>query len=230
MNKTLAMATVTAVMATAGSALAADLHAPLPVRDEPVYEQRSRWQGFYLGLNGGYAFGDTSNAPFEVANVPVRSLGDLSPEGGFGGGQIGFNVVSGRVLFGAEADLQGADINDSTRAPGLGAASSDVDMFGTVRGRLGFVSDRTLFYVTGGYAWGDVESTFSTGGLTLSQSEILHGFVLGGGVEYALTDNWSTKLEYQYVDLEDSRLGIGARSTSIDPDFHTVRLGVNYRF
>lgn len=230
MSKNLAIIAAVTILSTVGSAFAADLHAPpTSIKDEPIYEQRSRWQGFYLGINGGYAWGDTANAPFEQANVPVGSLGSLSPEGAFGGGQIGYNLVSGRVLFGIEADVQGADISDSTAAPP--GAAADVNLFGTVRGRLGFVSDRTLIYATGGYAWGDVDSTFiDSNNVAVSDSDMLHGYVVGGGMEYALTDNWSTKLEYQYVDLEDRRLGLGGESTKIDPDFHTVRAGLNYRF
>ena len=220
-----------AILSCGSPALAADLWQPQPsIKDEGVYEQRSRWDGFYLGLNGGYAFADTNNAPFYQANVPVASLGDLGPEGAFGGGQIGYNVVTGRLLLGVEADVQAADINDSTSRP-FGAASTDIDWFGTVRGRIGFVSDRTLIYATGGYAWADVESRFAgTGPFAISESDILNGYTIGGGIEYALNNNWSTKLEYQYVDLEDRRLGIGGQSTKIDPDFHSVRAGLNYRF
>lgn len=219
-----------AILSVSSPAFAADLWQPGPsVKDEPVYEQHSRWQGFYLGLNGGYAFGDTTDAPFRVNGVDQGNLGSLSPEGAFGGGQIGYNAVFGRFLVGVEADVQGADIDDSTSS-GLGAASTNVDVFGTVRGRVGFVSDRTLIYATGGYAWADVESKFATPGVRVSESDTLDGYVVGGGVEYALSNNWSAKLEYQFVDLESTRLGFAGESTRIDPDFHTVRVGLNYRF
>jgi outer membrane immunogenic protein len=217
-----------AILSVGSPAVAADLWQPQPsIKDEGVYEQRSRWQGFYLGINGGYAWGDTNNAPFYNQGVYDGSLGELSPEGGFGGGQIGYNAVFGRLLAGVEADVQAADIGDSA---GFGAVSTNIDWFGTVRGRLGFVSDRTLIYATAGYAWADVESSFNTAGFGITESDVLDGYVLGGGIEYALTDNWSAKMEYQYVDLEDRRLGIAGDSTRIDPDFHSVRAGLNYRF
>lgn len=224
-NKRAIFAALASLIA-ATPAMAADLWQP-SVKDEEVYEQRSRWQGFYLGINGGYAWGDTNSAPFYNGGVYDGSLGDLSPEGGFGGGQIGYNAVFGRFLAGVEADVQAADIGDST---GFGAVSTNIDWFGTVRGRLGFVFDRTLIYATGGYAWADVESSFRTAGFGVTESDVLDGYVLGGGIEYALTDNWSAKVEYQYVDLEDRRLGIAGDSTRIDPDFHSVRAGLNFRF
>jgi outer membrane immunogenic protein len=224
-------------------ALAADLgpwtpKQPASIKDEPVYEQRTRWDGFYLGVNGGYAWADTNNAPLFFNGDYQGGLGSLSPEGGFGGGQIGYNVTYGRVLLGLEADVQAADINDrSFGAVANGGASTDIDWFGTVRGRAGFVMDRALIYVTGGYAWADADMSFRAFGPDsgkISDSETLNGYVLGGGIEWALTDKWSTKLEYQYVDLEDTHLtgfvGGNRYDTRIDPDFHTVRLGLNYRF
>lgn len=230
MSKIRAILAAATIASVSTPALAADLWQPQPsVKDEGVYEQRSRWQGFYLGLNGGYAWGDTQGAPFLVNGDEVGNFGSLSPEGAFGGGQIGYNAVFGRMLVGVEADVQGADINDGSAGPS-GVASTDINLFGTVRGRLGLVSDRTLIYATAGYAWADVDTSFSTPGFTVSGSDVLDGYAVGGGIEYALSDNWSTKLEYQYVDLEDTRFGIGATATRIDPDFHSVRAGLNYRF
>ena len=201
-------------------AMAADLWQPqASFKDEPVYEpQRTRWDGFYLGINGGYGWSD--NESFDTFAF------DIDPEGGFGGGQIGFNVVTGRLLLGAEADIQGADISDRSVVGGT-SLTTNIDYFGTVRGRLGFVSDRTLIYGTAGYAWADVDATASAGGLSISADDTLSGYVVGGGVEYALTDQWSTKLEYQYIDLEDERLNA---TDKLDNDFHTVRVGLNYRF
>jgi outer membrane immunogenic protein len=230
MSKKLAIIAALAIFSISGPALAADLWTPQPsYKDEPVYEQQSRWQGFYLGINGGYAWADTERAPFFIDGNYQDSFGSISAEGAFGGGQVGYNAVFGRMLVGIEADVQGADIDDSTRSA-AGSASTDVGVFGTVRGRLGFIADRALIYATGGYAWADVESRFSTDTLSVSESEVLDGYVVGGGIEYALNNSWSTKLEYQYIDLEDKRIGALGQSTRIDPDIHTVRMGLNYRF
>lgn len=220
MSKFRAIIAALAIVPVATPAIAADLWQPqASFKDEPVYEpQRTRWDGFYLGLNGGYGWsGDESLDALAF---------DLDPEGGFGGGQIGFNVVTGRLLLGAEADIQAADISDSVSINGA-SLSSSIDYFGTVRGRLGFVSDRTLIYGTAGYAWADVDATASFGGTSVSLEDTLSGYVVGGGIEYALTDQWSTKLEYQYIDLEDERINT---TDELDNDFHTVRVGLNYRF
>lgn len=220
MSKFRAIIAALAIVPIATPAMAADLWQPqASFKDEPVYEpQRTRWDGFYLGINGGYGWSD--NESFDTFAF------DIDPEGGFGGGQIGFNVVTGRLLLGAEADIQGADISDRSVVGGT-SLTTNIDYFGTVRGRLGFVSDRTLIYGTAGYAWADVDATASAGGLSISADDTLSGYVVGGGVEYALTDQWSTKLEYQYIDLEDERLNA---TDKLDNDFHTVRVGLNYRF
>ena len=220
MSKCRAIIAALASVPIATPAMAADLWQPqASFKDEPVYEpQRTRWDGFYLGINGGYGWSD--NESFDTFAF------DIDPEGGFGGGQIGFNVVTGRLLLGAEADIQGADISDRSVVGGT-SLTTNIDYFGTVRGRLGFVSDRTLIYGTAGYAWADVDATASAGGLSISADDTLSGYVVGGGVEYALTDQWSTKLEYQYIDLEDERLNA---TDKLDNDFHTVRVGLNYRF
>lgn len=228
-----------ACVSFASPAMSADLWAPKPsVKDEPVYSQRTRWDGLYAGLNGGYAWGDSSGVPLYFDGTYQGNIGSLSPEGAFAGGQIGYNLTYNRLLLGIEADVQGADVGDSSRSAAAGGvASTDIDVFGTVRGRVGFFMDRTLIYATAGYAWADADMSFAAFGPDtgrISKSEMLDGYVVGGGIEWAFTDNWSTKLEYQYIDLEDTRLtgfaGGGRYDTKIDPDFHTVRLGLNYRF
>ena len=116
-------------------------------------------------------------------------------------------------MLGLETDFQGADISNS---------GSKMDWFGTVRGRLGYAVDRVLLYGTGGFAYGDVSTPLG--------SEIQHGWVAGGGVEYKFNPSWSTKVEYQYINLnaqDDSvgRLGDGEWGRS---RVNTFRAGVNY--
>jgi outer membrane immunogenic protein len=190
-----------------------------------------------------------------VGDTGSKSFGT---SGGFGGGQIGYNwqPVSGgykdspvlsHFVFGIEADIQGAGIGGSGPVSILfGTASAkgtnDLDWFGTVRGRLGYAMDATLFYFTGGLAVGGVKDTLSvtpTGGstTTVSKSDTETGFVLGGGVEHLFSPRWSAKIEYQYIDLGDDKLSIAvapakftAAAATLDAEhtYHTVRIGLNY--
>src|SRR5215469_4641385 len=126
------------------SANAADMYVPAAAgpggfKDVPYV---ASWAGFYAGVNGGYGWSEHSDV---LAGPGFRGL---SPSGGFGGGQIGYNwqgVLDPRIVLGIEADIQGAGINDNKffgpRPPILRVFSdfeSRLDYFGTVRGRLGY--------------------------------------------------------------------------------------------
>jgi outer membrane immunogenic protein len=90
-----------------------------------------------------------------------------------------------------------------------------------------------LFYVTGGFAYGEVESKASIPGAAVDVSETQTGYVIGGGVEYKVNPAWSVKGEYQFISLDASDLngagplngGAGDRS-----EVHTLRVGLNYHF
>ena len=85
----------------------------------------------------------------------------------------------------------------SSRAPTSAAAAPGSTIFGTVRGRLGFAFDRALIYVTGGLAYGGVGMRTSSSNTTRSA-----GWTVGGGLEYAFTNNWTAKIEGLYVNID----------------------------
>ena len=189
------------------------------------------WTGFYVGVNGGFAWSRND----EVMSVPTVFRG-LAPEGGFGGGQIGYNWQSGAFLLGIEADIQGADIRDGAVITGV-PFKSDLDWFGTVRGRLGYVAGRTLFYGTGGFAYGGIDNEFLFApGVHFKSSGTATGYVIGAGIEHKFGPTWSVKAEYQYLNFgtnEPFFQTIPARSLGVrseDDAFHTVRIGLNYQF
>jgi outer membrane immunogenic protein len=177
----------------------------------PVYTPAQSWTGFYLGVNGGYGW---TNSDYY----------DSSPSGGFGGGQIGYNWQGALGLgspwvLGIEADLQGSGISDS-----YGGYEVGLNYFGTVRGRVGYAIDRTLLYVTGGYAYGEVE--FKDGRWSASDTQT--GYVIGGGLEYKLNPAWSLKGEYQFVSLDAKDPDWSLHDYSDRSEVHTLRVGLNY--
>lgn len=222
------------------AANAADLYRspPPPASYAPpaAYVEPSSWAGFYAGINGGYDWTGNGNTLSYGGDTFSRA----QPQGGFGGGQIGYNFQSGAIVYGLETDFQGGDISD--RVTGTSANGNDftskerVDWFGTVRGRVGYSFGRTLVYGTGGFAYGDVRERAADGGALLASNGTQTGWVAGGGVEYKITPAWSLKGEYQYIDLSGGNLtgfdAAGASATASSPDttMQTVRLGVNYRF
>lgn len=212
-----------------------------------------RWNGPYIGVNLGQG-----SAEFDGSLTVVDQKGKtvqgptsygIDADGIFGGVQVGYNHRVGNFFIGLEADLQTADISGSTSFGSKAfsySASTSVDWFGTARVRAGYATDAMLIYATGGLAFAniDVDATFknSNGTAQLSSSDTQVGFVLGGGVEFALRPNWSLKLEYQYLNFgslsaEDSFFWEYCKkhysntvSTDIDTDIHTVRIGLNYAF
>jgi outer membrane immunogenic protein len=250
MFRRVALASIS-VVALAVAAKAADIYVPAPVgpgsyKDGPYVPL---WTGFYIGVNGGYGWGTPSSKVIDVEETAggafiAETTKHFTPEGGFGGGQIGYNWQRDRFVFGMEADIQGSGIHGSATTsvtPGVSATgSTSLDWFGTVRGRLGYAWGPTLLYATGGFAYGEVHdkiSKFDPAFASLSHSEIATGYVVGGGIEYALSPKWSLKAEYQFIDLGKDFFSVDVAAPNkfiaeLDPrhSYSTVRLGVNYHF
>jgi len=126
------------------------------------------WTGFYLGahVGGGYADSDWTSR-FDSGDVV--HFGDTfshNPQGWLGGGQIGYNLQTGQAVWGIEATLSGADIDDTKRSRFDDVfLSTDIDMFWTVTGRLGYDWGRVLTDGPGRYAGAQAERLQLTGGL-----------------------------------------------------------------
>jgi len=207
------------VLGLVRSAAAADLSvaplykAPPPPQAVPVYN----WTGFYIGANGGGAWGrsfwDSSNDHINLS-------------GGLVGGTAGYNWQFGKVVTGLEGDVDWA--NSWAGCPS-GCTTSDT-WLGTLRGRFGYAFDWVLPYVTGGLAVGDIRAT--TPGFP-GASTTNAGWTVGGGLEFALPGNWSAKAEYLHTDL--GRFNCGANCDGLPTDNvsmhdNIVRAGINYRF
>lgn len=227
---------------TAAVATAADLRgAPPPPADYGYAPPAPIWQGFYIGGNVGYGWDADGHDHFASSDGNFRA--GLDNAGAFGGGQFGYNAQYGNIVAGIEADIQGGDVNSSlayTHGGGVGTLTSDFNAFGTIRGRLGYAMGPWLLYATGGFAWADVDTralgvTGAGKGYDVSGSSFATGYVVGAGVEYALNRNWSIKGEYQYLNLDAGTIGgtdSGGSAVNVrsEPDLHTVRMGLNYRF
>ncbi len=244
----------TALLVTCGFASTAQA-ADLTVEEQVVVETAApvfNWTGFYAGVHAGYGWADFDNQYRSGDNFSdLVNGGGNKPDGFFGGLQLGYNYqFSNQVVLGIEADAAVADLKDS--AGGLMGdldddyyrynAETKIDAFGTVRARLGYAADRFLPYVTGGFAWAhtDYSFAFDTSSPNLygsySQSDVFTGWTVGAGLEYAITDKISAKLEYLYADLgsKDYSIDLGpnapAGQFSQDLTLQTAKIGLNYRF
>ncbi|GAB6841601.1 outer membrane immunogenic protein [Methylorubrum rhodinum] len=228
----------------ASGASAADLprrEAPPPPPIPPAFT----WTGFYIGANAGTGFRAGSSTFTDATYGTVTE--SKSGNGFVGGGQIGYNYQftpgSGWVL-GAEADFQGTTFG--RRGDGvIGSTpyydvSPSLDWFGTVRGRVGYAFERWLVYGTGGFAYGGGGTSPYAASYPYALPDTTRlGYAVGGGVEYALTEKISVKVEGLYVDLGKRGSGTTVYDASVpayygtgrsESGFGLVRGGLNWRF
>lgn len=247
---------VASLLAT--GAFAADLPAKAPIYTKaPVYvEPVFDWTGFYVGGNIGYSWGRSSDTSTisTVAGVQQLVTSDTSNlDGIVGGGQAGYNWQMQNWVFGLEADIQGTGEKGSRAfsftVPGFFALAlppipftlqQKIDWFGTVRGRIGVLATpKVLLYVTGGLAYGEVDSNETVGAaapLTFSSSNTHVGWTLGAGVEGVISGNWTARLEYLYLDLGTASGSFALPGNTFVSSYSShitdniLRAGVNYKF
>src|ERR1700733_6230764 len=190
-------------LVAAGGAFAADLPpAPppqAPVAYVPPPAPVYNWGGIYVGINGGWGFG---NAKWNVG--PAGGFGafsgSVSDNGGVVGGTLGANFQTGGLVFGVEGDWDYSGINTGTTQTICnvsGTCQTENNWLFTARGRVGWAVDRVLLYGTAGGAFGSIKTTFNGIDNTSTQA----GWTVGAGVESAFADNWTARIEYLYVDL-----------------------------
>ena len=191
------------------------------VSEDPVpYQAPFAWTGFYVGAHLGYGWSD-----IDWSETGPAFNGSHDGSGVLAGGQVGYNWQAGRLVYGIEGDLSSSWIDG-----GNACCGHSVNWLASVRGRAGLTGfdNRTLFYVTAGAAWADIEYA-SIG----SHSDTHFGWVAGGGIERALTPNLSARVEYLYYNFDDVTASAGTvapGAATFDPSMHTLRFGLNYKF
>jgi outer membrane immunogenic protein len=249
-------AALSVLLATSMAANAADVTTrpapyapPLPVYAPPPFS----WTGFYLGGNigGAWANRDVTDTFLGV------NFNNGNNNGVFiGGGQLGFNwQVSNYFVLGFEADFDGAANNNNTGTvftPTVGSiqVTSDNRWITTLAARFGVTpygwfggtNNNWLFYGKAGVGWvGNDDFTITnltTGAsITASNNNTNSGWLVGAGIEWAFLPNWSAKVEYNYLGLEDRTFTVPAGSPFLAGDTFThnrniqmVKVGINYLF
>jgi outer membrane immunogenic protein len=231
------IATLMSTVAVAGmvtAASAADLPARMPTKAPDYVQPTASWTGFYAGVNVGGGWGSN-----DVTGGAISTT--VKPNGVLGGGQVGYNWQTGGLLFGVEADIQGAGLQGSTAVTAGAESVTETDKlnyFGTVRGRLGFVQNAWLGYVTGGWAYTTINRSGTAAGPvagTFSTNTSKSGYALGGGVEWMFAPRWTAKLEYLYLgfngDTQTYTTLVPATTVTYGRlNENVVRVGANYHF
>jgi outer membrane immunogenic protein len=222
--------------------------ADFPRKAPPPIVAAWSWSGFYVGAHVGAGWGTKEQTIFSLIDEPVEPTfndGTHTVNGILGGVQVGYNWQPvDRWVLGVEAQFSWADLEGkgSCGVFGLDNCRTRADWLGTAVVRLGWTAGRALIYVKGGGAWihdsYEIDFVEPAAGTLNTASQTRWGWMFGTGVEYALTANWSAKIEYNY-------LGFGTRTITLnnaaallitDPivpitqHIHLIKLGVNYRF
>ena len=193
----------------------------------PAPTPKPTWTGFYVGgFVGGTSVKATANTSttfttggyFAVDSPPViSSVGTqpLSHSGLSGGGQIGYNHQSGRIVIGAEADFgiakggtitaSGSGIYPCCTTTGFTVTQSlKTKWLLTARPRAGYIWHGILIYGTGGLAVTDLNyqavftDTFAAAAENGGIKKIRMGWTAGGGAGYKLGKKWSIKAELSF--------------------------------
>src|SRR5208283_2475973 len=179
------------------------------------------------GNNNGTLY--APNAPWLYTYWPGNNFGN-SNTGFLGGGQAGYNWQTGAFVLGIETDFDGSSLSKSgnlvgpnftnpfTGTTGFLTANGKIslDWLGSTRARVGFVAtpdNRLMFYGTGGFAYGGGSAHLNVYDAangwywsSNSGSQTRTGWTIGGGVEYAWTNNIILGAEYLYYDLGSKHL------------------------
>jgi high affinity Mn2+ porin len=240
------------VLALSCSAYGADMPLKAPETPSPY-----NWTGFYAGAQLDYQAGQSRWSESHAGAPGGGNFFDLGKgydfSSGTGSYSIGFQgrydyMDASHHVFGVEGDiwfpntLSGSQIL-TTSALGSATYSETVQLAGTLRGRLGYAAGNWLFYLTGGFAWnfdqfartqnaaGPAAGIVATG-TTETQSLVpRYGGVVGAGVEFALNDKWSARVEYLFIDYanRDVLFPAGVDRFSSSLAIQTIRLGLDYK-
>lgn len=207
-------ASLIALAGSAGLASAADISNTYEPPAAPTYSAAPAWSwtGPYAGLQGGYAWGSAT----------VNAAPSVSMDGLTGGVYGGYNFQTGNnLVLGVEGDVSGTGKSGTS---GVYTVKNPWDA--TIRGRVGYAIDHFMVYGTGGLALGGVN--VSTGGVTDRQTRV--GWVIGAGVEAALTESIVARMEFRHTDLGSATYNAVAGAPTVGTTSNDLLVGVGMKF
>jgi outer membrane immunogenic protein len=217
------------------------------------------WSGFYVGGFGGYTFSSVDlnldlTGGWNLVAPAVRDAferagsGNLDNDGGEAGGLVGYNFQWNCWVLGLEADggyLWARDSKELVPIPASVVRSAfRTHYLFTVAPRFGYALGNWLPYITGGLAVGDLEyeqeidfpphipANFEGA----HESQTNAGWMVGGGLQYALTNHWSIRAQYQFIDLgeidftSDFHPGNSPAHSHAELREHNASFAIMYKF
>jgi outer membrane immunogenic protein len=191
-----ALASLPGLLSASAPARAADMTpvAPRPATSSYIPAQFF-WTGFYIGAGVGGGWGTaTITDPFFAATASPSLTGFVVS------GISGINYQISSVVVGAEADFTGTWVKGNVTDAAPNNLQTSVFWTSTITGRMGMAFDRLLVYGKGGAAFDYNRDTVTMPNATTAIGSLYHvGWTIGGGVEYAVTDHWTGRIEYDYL-------------------------------
>jgi outer membrane immunogenic protein len=246
--KKIALAVAAVTLLATGAASAADLAARPYTKAAPMMAPVYNWTGFYIGANGGGGWSRKCWDIFSLggAAVVVTPEGCHDATGATVGGQVGYRWQSAAWVFGLEAQGNWADFRGSNLstafAPPVVTNRSTIDALGLFTAQVGYSWNNVLWYVKGGAAVtrDKYEGLVTgTGAVFDRATETRWGGVVGTGLEFGFTPNWSLAIEYDHLFMGTRDLnltstiapvGAASRGDRIRQDVDMVTARINYRF
>jgi outer membrane immunogenic protein len=215
-------ASLVVLMAAAAPTFAADMPVKGPVTKAAAVAPIFNWSGLYGGLHVGGVWGSVRDLSF--------GGGDPDPHGWNAGALAGWNQQSGIWVWGIEVDAGGGRTTGSNVSPDGFLQENDVRFVGNLRARVGPAVGRTLFFLAAGASVANLRLVHEPGDSTVSK--FLPGWTVGGGVDYAATDNFVLRLEYLYADYRKKDFGFygGTDPHRVALNTHIVRGAAIWRF
>jgi len=234
MKNSLLVTVALAALATAQSAVAADLGAgpyPYATKAQPAYAAPIyNWTGFYIGGHLGGAFASDNN--FSGLATGNNSNGRF-----LGGVQAGADwQFAPNFVIGAEGQYSWVSGSVGAVFPGGFAYKNNQRGLGSLTGRVGYTWGPGLAYVKGGYAYSDNNESVTFAGIPIgfgTTGDHRNGYIVGAGLEYMFAPSWSAKVEYDYYNFGNASFTAPTQMVqtgSFTTDDHTVKAGINYRF
>jgi outer membrane immunogenic protein len=242
----LLLASIAALTIFAVPAMGADLRRPMPVKaPPPVVAPLYSWTGCYVGGHAGYAW--SRKRVYDVDTGDEIEQYRHNVDGFVAGGQIGCNLWQHeRWVFGIEGQASWANVDGDSppNSPVAQGIRTEIDIIGSIAPRLGYAfgaTGQTLVFIKGGAAFVHEQYfiTSSVPDFNFRTDKLLRwGWMVGAGVEQALSSNWSVKAEYNFsdfgrdaFDFRGNLCGGGVcTTTEVKQHLHLVKVGINYRF
>lgn len=206
------------------------------------------WTGFYIGLQGFYGNGGGDNHDYDdddyysysgtdwkYASGILRGYhGDHDIDGWMGGAFAGYNYqFPFNLVVGVETDINGGEISGSGHnGPNPDwSENTDISWVGSTRFRLGYAIYRFLPYIAVGVAYGEANIYTEHEGIEYGEKNIYFGLTPALGLEFAITKNLFTRLEYSYYAFGKERSEVdNGYLVDTKINFHSFKFGLSWKF